>query len=443
MQTLPERYTCPVAGEILDTAQRRKALDLVLASRTFRRAELLKRLLTYLVEQDEAGRSGEITEYELGIKVLGRMESFTPETDSSVRTRIHALRQKLDEYYRMEAPSANPRIELPRGSYIPSFTEISLEATPTATPEELPVETPLQSKPLPWGWHTACALLAVGVILWFGGWLQPGARWRIAPDVWSFWKPLIDSGQPVVISVAQPVHVWIRDMHDQPNAILYRPFPDPAPSSPEFRTYYQKRHPIESNSRLVVHPSPNATLWGDAAGAGRAAAFLASLGVSTDLVPEGTLTSETAIRGRPLLLFGRPEFSSMADRYLQAAGGYTVGMLPEIQQFAIYRPSDHADRFLNSATPNEVNYGLITVMTEGQDRDSGRRVIAFNGITSDGSVAGIDFLTSPAAMKSLWEIFRHEGLTDWPRVFQVVVRTNSSIGYVMDIKYEKHLVIQR
>lgn len=413
----------PLVGQMIE---KRKVLDQVLASRIFRRAELLKRLLTYLVEQDEAGRATEVTEYELGIKVLGRPEDFTPETDSSVRTRVHALRQKLDEYYRTEATSTDLRIDLPRGSYIPTYSE--------AAPP--PPVTTVPSKPLPWGWIATSTLLAIVAILWFGGWLQLAPRLRIAAEVGSFWKPLIESGQPVVIAVAQPVHVWIRDMKDNPNAILYPPFPDPTPTSPEFRAYVQKRSPIQPSSRLVIHPSPNATLWGDAAGAGRSSAFLASMGVQSDIVPEGTLASETAIRGRPLVLFGRPEFSPMADRYLQAAGGYTVGMLPEIRQFAIYRPTNHADRFLNSATPNEVNYGLITVLTEG------RRVIVFSGITSDGSMAGIDYALSPVAMKNLWDLLQREGLDSWPKIFQVVVRTSSSIGYAMDIKYEKHLVIQ-
>ena len=42
-------------------------------------------------------RASEVTEYELGVEALGRPPSFTPEADSSVRTRVHALRQKLDE----------------------------------------------------------------------------------------------------------------------------------------------------------------------------------------------------------------------------------------------------------------------------------------------------------------------------------------------------------
>jgi hypothetical protein len=79
--------------------ERRRALEAVLSSDGFRRAEQLKRLLAYLAEQEELGRSAEVTEYELGTKVLGRGEDFSPETDSTVRTRMHGLRQKLEEFY--------------------------------------------------------------------------------------------------------------------------------------------------------------------------------------------------------------------------------------------------------------------------------------------------------------------------------------------------------
>ena len=104
--------------------ERRQAIESVLASETFRRAGQLKRLLSYLFEQDELGRSHEVTEYELGTRALGRPPDFAPDIDSTVRTRMHGLRQKLDEYRQTQARDA-PRLQLPKGSYRLQFVSTS------------------------------------------------------------------------------------------------------------------------------------------------------------------------------------------------------------------------------------------------------------------------------------------------------------------------------
>lgn len=406
----------PVASD------RRVALDALLASRTFRRADVLRKLLTYLVEQDEAGRARDITEYELGTNVLGRSQDFAPDSDSSVRTRVHALRQKLEEYYRDEAPEAEIRIELPRGGYIPEFKYLS-------------VSQPALSRSKPWGVWALVGFVCAAAVVALGSFVQRGDPKPLA----KLWEPILQPGQPVAIVVGQPVHLWVRDIRNQaPDPPMYSHLPDPVPTSERFRTYYLNKRTLAPDSKLVLHPSPNATLWGDAAGAAAAARFLAFRGTNSELIPEATLKSEVAIRGRALLVFGRPEYSDVVNRYLLAANGYTVGMINEIKQYAIFRTNEPGERFLNTEEPHEVNHGLITVLREGSER-----VMVFSGITSDGSVAGLDYLTDSAAVTELQKRFSADGVSEWPRVFQVVIRTNSSRGYPLAAAYEKHLILKR
>lgn len=155
-------------------------------------------------------------------------------------------------------------------------------------------------------------------------------------------------------------------------------------------------------------------------------------------LPESTLKSEVALQGRPILAFGRPEYSPAIKRYLLAVGGYTIGMVNEIRHYAIHRLSNPSDHFLNTIGPNEVNHGLITVMNDGA-----ARVMVFSGITSDGSMAGLDYLTNEDAITQLWRLLQKEGAERWPQAFQVIVRVESSSGYAMGAKYEKHLVLQK
>lgn len=390
-------------------ADLRTAVEPVLASRSFRRAEQLKRLLSYLADQANAGRADAVTEYELGVEALGRPASFAPDTDSSVRTRVHALRQKLDEYYRDEAPAAEWRLRIPKGTY-------QLELTAAAAEPLAPAQAPSPLRRWRWALILTAAALAAFVI------------GRPRNEIGQLWRPLLNSPLPVAIVVGQPVHVWVRDAGPSPDSKLYPHFPDAVPDSEPFRRYLRQRLP--QPHRLVLHPSPNASLWGDAAGAAAASRFLAFRGIASELFPESTLKGEAALRGRALVVFGRPEFSPAVNRYLALAGGYRVGM--HDGEYAIHQPGGRA--FFNTAPPNEVNHGLITVLEE-----AGHPVFVFSGITSDGSAAGLDFFTNEESLRALR---RRMGVDQWPAAFQVVVRTVSSSGYSMGAAYEAHTILR-
>lgn len=401
--------------ETLYLANVQEVLAGILASETFRRADQLKRLIAYLVEQDQLGRIHEVTEYELGTKALGRPEDFSPDTDSTVRTRMHALRQKLEDYYRREAPDSDAKISFPKGSYRPTLER-------AAAPSE---EAPVARKPR---WWMALAGLALLALLAF-------VFWRKSSHLESFWKPVLGSGRTTALLVGQPVHLWVRDIKGEATPKDYAHLPDPLPASQAFLNYVRPR--VSNNADLVLHPSPNATLWGDASGAAAAVRFLAFRGRNSELIPESTLRSGAALRGRPVLAFGRPEYSLAIQRYLAAAGGYTIGMRNDLQRYSIHRTSDPKDYFTNTLPPNEVNHGLVTVLDDGEGR-----VMVFSGITSDGSIASFDYMTNEENLEQLWTRLQGEGLKSWPSSFQVVLKVNSSQGYAMGAQYEKHLVLK-
>src|SRR5580765_1956270 len=99
-------------NEPLTSEQKGAALDTVLHSQTFARADQLKCFLKYVCEMEMAGRGHELTEYLIGIEALGRPANYSPGDDSAVRTRAFAVRKKLQEFYEHEEPNAALRIEL-------------------------------------------------------------------------------------------------------------------------------------------------------------------------------------------------------------------------------------------------------------------------------------------------------------------------------------------
>jgi hypothetical protein len=102
----------------LRNEEKRAALDLVLQSDTFARADQL----------EIAGHAGKITEYLIGVEALGRSEQFSPNDDTSVRNRAYVLRHKLEKFYEEECPSSKIRIEFLKSTYIPRFVVNGPEA---------------------------------------------------------------------------------------------------------------------------------------------------------------------------------------------------------------------------------------------------------------------------------------------------------------------------
>lgn len=77
------------------------------------------------------------------MEAFGGPTWYSPVEDSIVRTRTYELRNKLRQYYSIEAPNAPIRIEIDRGAYVPRFIRQEDSNAPmapsTAKAEVLPV----------------------------------------------------------------------------------------------------------------------------------------------------------------------------------------------------------------------------------------------------------------------------------------------------------------
>src|SRR6266852_1451471 len=120
--------TASMTGGSLTATEKREALEEVLQSERFFRAEQLRNFLRYICEMEIAGRGSELCESLIGIQALGRPANYTPTEDASVRRRASDLREKLQEVYATELASSKVRIELPKGKYIPRFVRVEPES---------------------------------------------------------------------------------------------------------------------------------------------------------------------------------------------------------------------------------------------------------------------------------------------------------------------------
>jgi adenylate cyclase len=103
----------------------RDQLAKLFASPEFVRRPVLRSFLSFVVEKVLAGRAHEVKEYTVAIEVFDRRENFDTSKDSIVRIQAGRLRRALERYYASCSGHDPVRIEIPRGSYVPTFHKIS------------------------------------------------------------------------------------------------------------------------------------------------------------------------------------------------------------------------------------------------------------------------------------------------------------------------------
>jgi Malectin domain len=116
---IPKGYNLQSAISKLEAE--RAEVDDILSSGVFGRTNNHVRLLSFVCEKYFEGAIDEIKEYSIAVHALGRPESFDPQVDTIVRVTAHALRKRLEDYYRGAGAGHAVHICLPSGHYVPKF----------------------------------------------------------------------------------------------------------------------------------------------------------------------------------------------------------------------------------------------------------------------------------------------------------------------------------
>lgn len=456
------RETFLEPGPSLTSEQKCAALEAVLRSDTFARADQLKNFLKYVCEMEIAGRGHELTEYLIGIEALGRPTTYSPGDDSAVRTRAFALRKKLQEFYEHEQPDAALRIELLKGSYCPHFIEghspqkahvngtpveqlaLELVPSPKAHEELVPAETTDRRK---WkrGWLfpfsagvALMALLAGGLYWWLGAGLTANiAAHNPVPILVEAWGPLLTPNADVLLCVANPPAF----------SVLPGPFSPPPPEAPltgerplprDLYALYATRYPATANLSLTV--TTNAAYWGDVLAALTAFKTLNAAGVSPQMFPEMVTTLPT-LRNRNVIFFGAPVYSPAVARllekcplhvnYLDAVVSPATEQLPAVR-YALKR--DQRQRLTQV-------FGLITVLAGESSANQQTRILIFSGVNSAGAQAAAEFFGSPEHLLELKKELKKAGYETFPAAYQVVVRADTEDSILLNFHYETYRTI--
>lgn len=102
----------------------REQLGYILSSPEFKNKPMIRGFLHHVVEETLAGRAGEIKGYTIATRVFGRKKDFDPVTNPIVRIQAARLRRILGSYYAAPGRHDGLKIEIIKGSYVPSFSKI-------------------------------------------------------------------------------------------------------------------------------------------------------------------------------------------------------------------------------------------------------------------------------------------------------------------------------
>ena len=108
-------HDCPTPDKV------REALARLVASEEFRASPQLVRFLRFVAEAALDGNAARITSYAIGVDALARGAAFDPQGDPIVRVEATRLRRAIERYYAGSGAGDLVLIQLPRGSYVPSF----------------------------------------------------------------------------------------------------------------------------------------------------------------------------------------------------------------------------------------------------------------------------------------------------------------------------------
>jgi len=200
----------------------REQLKRLLAHPLFTNSKRYPVLLAYTVEQTLLGHANELKERTIGVEAFGRELTYDVNLDPVVRTTAAEVRKRLIQYYYNTDHAGELIIELPLGSYVPSFRELvvpqvgiqheaaSSKKSEIVSQDSLPAEiVPTSATRNPRQWMVMAASLLLALAIGFGV-----GRMRIPTrpsNMERFWEPITATSNRVTYCLGQPIDAVDRE----------------------------------------------------------------------------------------------------------------------------------------------------------------------------------------------------------------------------------------
>lgn len=373
-------------------------LENILAGPSFRGSARSKQFLRYVVRHQLEGHPEHLKERTIGIEVFQRQPGYATGDDPVVRVQASEVRRRLDQYYKNGSNGSSVRIDLPLGSYSPSF------------------HWPVDPAPIPkrtrrtWIWRAGAAAVVIAAGIGF---------WRVArtvtphSDFDQFWDPLFATQQPALICLAK--------------GVTYRP-------GPELYRRYQGAHPgtfqteVERYSEPLPLNSKEKLSWGDlqlldgygvalgdVSAAVKFSTLLGKLGKPNQL-RIGANYSYADLRNSPAIVIGAFNNRWTMDLLSAQHFAFTVnnGQYAISEQVPGHR--SWTSQFRDSGTAVED----VAIVARLLDSKTGQFTVIAAGLRDSGTESAGEFASNP---KYLEEVLRTAPAGWQTKNMEVVVKT--------------------
>lgn len=100
-----------------------RQLERIYLDSHFTESQILRKFLSFIVEETMLGRANCLKEYTIALSVLEKPPDFRPKENGIVRIHAGRLRRALQQYYSDKGHNDQIVITVPKGQYVPMFTD--------------------------------------------------------------------------------------------------------------------------------------------------------------------------------------------------------------------------------------------------------------------------------------------------------------------------------
>lgn len=386
-------------------AEKIAQLDRILRSQALQSSESLRTFLRYVALKTIEGEEGQLKEYVIATEVFGRSSDYDPKSESVVRVQASRLRGKLHEYYLTEGKNDPIFVELPKGHYIPVFSNFERNEESSAP--------------------SASSAIAAA----------PGDEFSLISPLWG---DILKSSEPCLVVFSNTLF----EGSAESGMKLYKPLNAPGSNSGSLGIFLTS----QGQHSIVEHY----TGIGETMGIYLLSEFLARINqpfrVKRSLLAtwEDLKTEHIIALGSPAENFFLRELPQKQDFIFQTLldenGNETFGIanlnpLEGERQFYLAKQEGPSRSQISR------DYALISVL---QGLAAKKRIMILAGITTYGTQAAAEYVTRPDYINDLIACLNIASQTEPPKLpasYQILVEVKVNDGVPIQVAYVTHHVL--
>lgn len=435
----------------ISAEQIQQHLELIFCSKHFRQARSLEKFLRHVVAKKLIGHESELKEYSIGVEVFQRGQEFDPRTDAVVRVQAAQLRKKLAAFYQEEGPASEIQIELPKGSYVPSFQRCQVAPVEMALAEVAPAEMEAgqpaeltqarQLRRIAWpAWWPVAAAFAIGILATISFQRMQtrtetapvaapaeSAR-RLDPAYQPLWEKFFDPGVSTVLAYGTP-QFFVSD------GLFLR---DVRVNSPmEVGTNVGTRlQTFQKTFNGTLNPVEVYTGVGEAHGIHTLSQFFWQQSHELQ-VARSRLVGWQEVKNSNLIFLSSMRFHTLADE-LNYPNDFAISPDGVSGKVVNRRPQPGEEQVYGAHDSPAPNYAVITLWPGKAEQ---RRILMLSGSNTWATLAAAEYVTQPEHMRELnarLHQCRNAKGNAHPPYFQVLVRAEVKDNQPISIHYITH-----